>query len=191
MPNESGKVTRARRKTRTPSPGFRSSLRTRLRVCAFVGIAILGAWLAYTVNSVLTLYDVTLTIQRTDDLRERVGEAQTGLSDAEEALDRYTASGQGYDLSRHNAGRTALHMALGAISRRVLTESSRGLIDRAEAAEEIYAEGGRRSDRRLSSGRARRRPRPARQRRRPRGRKAARRPRGAPGTLPADRGPGR
>jgi len=139
MPNESGKVTRARRETRTPSPGFRSSLRTRLRVCAFVGIAVLGAWLAYTVNSVLTLYDVTLTIQRTNDLRERVGEAQTGLSEAEEALDRYTASGQGYDLSRHNAGRTALHMALGAVSRRVLTESSRGLIDRAEAAEEIYA----------------------------------------------------
>jgi signal transduction histidine kinase/DNA-binding response OmpR family regulator len=123
----------------TPGPGFRNSLRTRLRISAFIGIAILGAWLAYTVNAVLSLYDVTLTIQRTTDLRERVQEAQGGLSEAEEALDRYTSSGQGFDLSRHNADRTALHMALGAISRRALTESVRGLIQRAEAAEEIYA----------------------------------------------------
>jgi signal transduction histidine kinase/CheY-like chemotaxis protein len=122
----------------TPTPGFRNSLRTRLRISAFVGIAILGAWLAYTANAVRSLYDVTLTIQRTTDLRERVQDAQGGLSDAEEALDRYTSSGQGYDLSRHNAGRTALHMALGAISRRALTESVRGLIQRAEAAEQIY-----------------------------------------------------
>jgi signal transduction histidine kinase/CheY-like chemotaxis protein len=127
------------RKVGTPGPGFRSSLRTRLRVLAFIGIAILGAWLAYTANAVLALYDVALTIQRTSDLRERVQEAQNGLSEAEEALDRYTASGQGYDLSRHHAGRTSLHMALGAVSRRVLTEGSRGLIQRAEAAEEIYA----------------------------------------------------
>ena len=122
----------------TPAPGFRNSLRTRLRISAFIGIAILGAWLAYTVNAVLSLYDVTLTIQRTTDLRERVQDAQGGLSDAEEALDRYTSSGQGFDLSRHNAGRTALHMALGAISRRALTESVRGLVQRAEAAEQIY-----------------------------------------------------
>jgi signal transduction histidine kinase/DNA-binding response OmpR family regulator len=113
-------------------------LRTRLRISAFIGIAILGAWLAYTVNAVLSLYDVTLTIQRTTDLRERVQDAQGGLSEADEALDRYTSSGQGYDLSRHNAGRTALHMALGAISRRAQTESVRGLIQRAEAAEQIY-----------------------------------------------------
>ncbi len=139
MPNSPTKTGHAPRRTPTPRPGFRTSLRTRLRVSAFVGIAILGAWLAYTVNAVLTLYDVTLTIQRTTDLRERVQDAQAGLSDAEEALDRYTSSGQGYDLSRHNAGRTALHMALGAISRRPLTESVRGLVQRAEAAEEIYA----------------------------------------------------
>jgi hypothetical protein len=82
---------------------------------------------------------VALTIQRTSDLRERVQEAQTGLLESEESLDRYTASGQGYDLSRHNAARTSLHMALGAISRRVLTESARGIIERAEAAEEVYA----------------------------------------------------
>jgi hypothetical protein len=84
----------------TPAPGFRNSLRTRLRISAFIGIAILGAWLAYTVNAVLSLYNVTLTIQRTTDLRERVQEAQGGLSEAEEALDRYTSSGQGFDLSR-------------------------------------------------------------------------------------------
>jgi hypothetical protein len=114
-------------------------LRTRFRVSALVGIAILGAWLAYTANVVMALYDVALTIQRTTDLRERVQEARAGLEAAEEALDRYTSNGQGYDLSRHNSARTALHMALGAISRRVLTESARGLIQRAEAAEEIYA----------------------------------------------------
>ena len=129
----------AAKRTRTRSPGFRSSLRTRLRVSAFVGIAILGAWLAYTVNAVLALHQVAVTIQRTSDLRERIQEAQTGLFEADEALDRYTASGQGYDLSRHNAGRTSLHMALGAASRRVLTESSRGLLQRAEAAEQMYA----------------------------------------------------
>jgi signal transduction histidine kinase/DNA-binding response OmpR family regulator len=139
MSNDSAKAGRAPGRTVTPAPGFRNSLKTRLRISAFIGIAILGAWLAYTVNAVLALYDVTLTIQRTTDLRERVQDAQAGLSEAEEALDRYTSSGQGYDLSRHNAGRTALHMALGAISRRALTESVRGLIQRAEAAEEIYA----------------------------------------------------
>ena len=132
-----GKVTRAGG-IRPPAPGFRSSLRTRLRISAFVGITILGVWLAYTVNAVLALYGVTLTIQRTTDLRERVQDAQAGLSEAEEGLERYVSSGQGYDLSRHNAGRTTLHMALGAISRRVLTETSRGLVQRAEAAEEIY-----------------------------------------------------
>ena len=114
-------------------------MRARLRLSAFIGIAILGAWLAYTVNTVLALYNVTLTIQRTTDLRERVQDAQSGLAEAQEALERYLAAGQGYDLSRHNSGRTTLHMALGAMSRRVLTESSRGLIQRAEAAEEIYA----------------------------------------------------
>ena len=138
MTNDPSGARRARR-TRAPGPGFRTSLRTRFRVSALLGIAILGAWLAYTANVVMALYDVALTIQRTTDLRERVQEARAGLEAAEEALDRYTSSGQGYDLSRHNSARTALHMALGAISRRVLTESARGLIQRAEAAEEIYA----------------------------------------------------
>jgi signal transduction histidine kinase/CheY-like chemotaxis protein len=138
MSNDTMKTGRAPGSAATPAPGFRNSLKTRLRISAFIGIAILGVWLAYTVNAVLSLYDVTLTIQRTTNLRERVQDAQGGLSEAEEALDRYTSSGQGYDLSRHNAGRTELHMALGAISRRALTESVRGLIQRAEAAEQIY-----------------------------------------------------
>src|SRR6476469_10444216 len=139
MSSDSSLSGQAPRRTRTPGPGFRTSLRTRFRISALVGVALLGAWLTYTVNAVLGLYDVALTIQRTADLRERVQEAQAGLSASEESLDRYTSSGQGYDLSRHNAGRTALHMALGAISRRILTENARGLIQRAEAAEEIYA----------------------------------------------------
>jgi signal transduction histidine kinase/DNA-binding response OmpR family regulator len=138
MKNDSSSARRAPKGTQAPGPGFRTSLRTRFRISALVGIAILGAWLAYSANAVMGLYDVALTIQRTTDLRERVQEARAGLEAAEEALDRYTSSGQGYDLSRHNAARTALHMALGAISRRAPTESTRGLIQRAEAAEEIY-----------------------------------------------------
>ena len=137
MTVEPGKPASAER-TRLPPPGFQASLRARLRISAFIGIAILAGWLAFTINAVFSLYGVTLTIQRTADLRERVQDAQNGLAEAHEAFERYTASGQGYDLSRHNAGRTTLHMALGAMSRRVLTESSRGLLQRAEAAEEIY-----------------------------------------------------
>src|SRR5216683_2783881 len=108
MKNNSSSARQAPKRTRTPGDGFRTSLRTRFRVSALVGIAVLGAWLAYTANVVLALYDVALTIQRTTDLRERVQEARAGLEAAEEALDRYTSSGQGYDLSRHNSARTAL-----------------------------------------------------------------------------------
>ena len=138
MTTDPGPLTRDQ-KTRVPPAGFRTSLRARLRLSALIGIAILGAWLAYTVNAVLALYGVTVAIQRTTDLRERVQDAQSGLGEAEEALERYLSAGQGYDLSRHNSGRTSLHMALGAMSRRVLTESSRALVQRAEAAEEIYS----------------------------------------------------
>jgi signal transduction histidine kinase/DNA-binding response OmpR family regulator len=123
----------------SPVPGARSSLKTRLKLSAFVGLAIIAAWLYYTVNEVLTLYDVTRDIQRTTDLRERVGDAKSALAEAEDALDRYTQSGQGYDLSRHHAGRTAIRIALGAIRRRILTESSRGSLEQAEAAEDIYS----------------------------------------------------
>ena len=131
---------------------MRSSLRTRLRVYGFAGLAVIAAWLAFTVSAVLDLYDVTVTVQRSTDLRERVREAQTGLKDAEEALDRYTATGQGYDLSRHRAGRTALTIALGAIRRRILTEGSRGLLETAEAAEQTYSKAADRAIARFRPG---------------------------------------
>jgi signal transduction histidine kinase/CheY-like chemotaxis protein len=123
----------------TPIPGVRSSLRTRLKVSAFVGLAIIAAWLYYAVNQVLTLHDVTLEIQRATDLRERVGDAKNGLAEAEDALDRYTQAGQGYDLSRHHEGRTTIRGALGAMRRRVMTETSRGSLEQVEAAEEVYS----------------------------------------------------
>ena len=117
----------------------RSTLKTRLKVSAFVGLAIIAAWLYYTVNEVLTLYEVTHDIQRTTDLRERVGDAKNALAEAEDSLDRYTQGGEGYDLSRHHASRTTLRAALGAIRRRILTESSRGSLEQAEASEDIYS----------------------------------------------------
>jgi signal transduction histidine kinase/DNA-binding response OmpR family regulator len=122
-----------------PLAAARSSLKTRLKVSAFVGLGIIAAWLYYTVNQVLTLYDVTRDIQRTTDLRERVSDAKTALAEAEDSLDRYTQTGQGYDLSRHHNGRTTVRASLGAIRRRILSESSRGSLEQAEAAEEIYS----------------------------------------------------
>jgi signal transduction histidine kinase/CheY-like chemotaxis protein len=127
-------------------------LKTRLKVTAFVGLAIIAAWLYYTVNQVLTLHDVTLDIQRTTDLRERVGDAKNALAEAEDSLDRYTQNGQGYDLSRHHAGRTTLRTALSAIRRRVITESSRGTLEQAEAAEEIYSQAADRAIARWAPG---------------------------------------
>jgi len=114
-------------------------LKTRLKISAFVGLGIIAAWLYYAVNQVLTLYDITRDIQRTTGLRERVGDAKTALAEAEDSLDRYTQTGQGYDLSRHHNGRTTLRASLGAIRRRILSESSRGSLEQAEAAEEIYS----------------------------------------------------
>ena len=107
MTDSALRIFRPGRGPRPPAPALHSSLRTRLRVYGFAGLAIIAAWLTYSLRSVLTLSDVTLTIQRTIDLRERVHDAETGLKDAEESLDRYTSTGQGYDLSRHHAGRTA------------------------------------------------------------------------------------
>jgi len=129
-------------------PEVRSSLRTRLRIYAFVGLAIIAAWLYFTVNAVVALYDLTLGIERNTYFRERVGDAQVGLNEAEEALDRYTLSGQGYDLSRHHAGRTALSTALGTIRRRSVTQGTRGDLERVEAAAEMYA---RTADRTIAS----------------------------------------
>jgi signal transduction histidine kinase/CheY-like chemotaxis protein len=130
----------------------RSSLKTRLKVSAFVGLAIIAAWLYYAVIQVLTLYDVTRDIQRTTDLRERVGDAKNALAEAEDALDRYTQEGQGYDLSRHHAGLTTIRAALAAIRRRILTESSRGSLEQAEAAEEIYSKAADRAIARWAPG---------------------------------------
>ncbi|MEP6768072.1 MAG: response regulator [Acidobacteriota bacterium] len=122
-----------------PPSGPRSALRTRLRIYSAVGLAILGAWLYYTVNTVLSLYDVTLAIEQSTDLRQRVLDAQGGLKDSEESLERYISGGQGYDLSRHHVARTSMRTALGAIRRRATTVGSRGSLERAESAEEIYS----------------------------------------------------
>ena len=135
-----------------PMAVARSSLKTRLKVSAFVGLAIIAAWLYYAVIQVLTLYDVTRDIQRTTDLRERVGDAKNALAEAEDALDRYTQDGQGYDLSRHHAGLTTIRTALAAIRRRILTESSRGSLEQAEAAEEIYSKAADRAIARWAPG---------------------------------------
>jgi len=137
---------------RRPSAPTRSSLKTRLKVSAFVGLAIIAAWLSYTVNQVLTLYDVTRDIQRTTDLRERVGDAKSAVGEAEDSLDRYTQGGEGYDLSRHHSSRTTLRAALGAIRRRILTESSRGSLEQAEASEEIYSKAADRAIARWAPG---------------------------------------
>ena len=122
-----------------PPSGPRSALRTRLRIYSAVGLAILGAWLYYTVNTVLSLYDVTLAIEQSTDLKQRVLDAQGGLKDSEESLERYISGGQGYDLSRHHIARTSMRTALGAIRRRATTVGSRGSLERAESAEEIYS----------------------------------------------------
>jgi len=133
---------------RPAGPAARSSLRTRLSIYAFVGLAIIGAWLYFTVNAVVALYNQTLAIEQSTDMRERVGEAQVGLTEAEEALDRYTLSGQGYDLSRHHAGRTRLAAGLGTIRRHDLSQGARGDLERAEAAADVY---GRMADRTIAS----------------------------------------
>lgn len=119
--------------------GAGSALRNRLRVYAAIGLAILGAWLYYTVNAVLGLYDVTLSIERSTGLRQGVVDAASALRDADESLDRYLNGGQGYDLSRNESSRTTLRAALGAIRQRPLTEGTRGSLERVNAAEDIYS----------------------------------------------------
>lgn len=113
-----------------------------------MGLAVVAAWLYYTVNAVRNLYSVTLALERTTDLRERTHDAELGLNAAEESLDRYISRGEAYDLSRHHTGRTTLQTALGAIRRRGVTEAGRGLLERAEATEQLY---GQTSDRTVSS----------------------------------------
>ena len=126
----------------------RSSLRTRLRIYAFIGLAIIGAWLYYAINAVVALYNVTRTIEYSTEMRERVQDAQAGLNEAEEAIDRYTLAGQGYDLSRHHAGRMTLSTALDTIRRRSAPPGTRGFLESAEAAAEMY---GKAADRTIAS----------------------------------------
>src|ERR1700730_3380071 len=102
---------------------FKSPLRARLRIYAIVGLAIVGAWLYYTINTVLSLYDSTLQIARYTNLRERVTDALGGLQEASDGLDRFSREGQGYDLSQHYSGRMAVQTSLGAIRRQPLTEA--------------------------------------------------------------------
>jgi signal transduction histidine kinase/DNA-binding response OmpR family regulator len=127
------------KKDRSGSQLVRSPLRTRLRIYAAVGLAIVSAWLYYTINAVFGLYSTTLAIQRNTELRQQVQDAQNGLSNAEDALGRFMTGGQGYDLARHHAGRTALRAAVGAIHASARTESTRGQLQRAEAEEALYA----------------------------------------------------
>jgi signal transduction histidine kinase/CheY-like chemotaxis protein len=133
------------RRTVTPTnatpagPGAnRSSLRTRLRLYAILGTLIVGGWLYYTINAVLSLYDSTVQISRFTDLHERVTDAIGALQDASASLDRYAREGQGYDLAQHNLGRTTVKSSLGAIRRQPLAESVQSGIRRADAAEEVW-----------------------------------------------------
>jgi len=116
----------------------RSSLRTRMRLYAVVGLVVIGGWLYYTISTVLGLYEATVQIAGYTNLRERTTDALTGLSEATESLDRYLRNGEGYDLSQYHVGRTALTTAVGAIHRQPLTEATLGTVRAAEAAVEVY-----------------------------------------------------
>jgi len=117
----------------------RNSLKARIRIYAALGLVVVGAWLYYTVNTVLGLYDATVQIARYTELRERVTDAIGSLRESSDSLDRYSREGLGYDLSQHYASRTELKTSLGAIRRQSLTEGSSGKLRRAEAAENVYA----------------------------------------------------
>ncbi|MFN2386501.1 MAG: response regulator [Thermoanaerobaculia bacterium] len=130
---------------RSPPAGFRTSLKTRLRWYAFVGVAIVGSWLYYTVGTVRALYDVTGDIERNTELVERVRDAESGLREAQDGIERFTQSGQGYDLSRYQAGRVRLRTALGAIARGLLSERDRGLLHKAASAEEVFVQSAQRA----------------------------------------------
>ncbi len=86
-----------------------SSLRTRMRLYALLGLLVVGGWLYYTINQVLSLYDATVQISRYTNLRERTTDAMAGLTEAAESLDRYVRNGEGYDLSRHYFGPDGAH----------------------------------------------------------------------------------
>ena len=117
---------------------MRSSLRTRIRIYAVVGLLVVGGWLYYTIQAVLGLYDATLQTTLYTDLRQRVTDAMAQVQEASDSLDRYLREGQGYDLSQHYASRTELKGSLGAIRRQPLPVVIGGTFRRAEAAAEVY-----------------------------------------------------
>ena len=125
-------------RTRATTRTVRSSLRTRIRFYAMLGLLVIGGWLFYTIRAVLGLYDATLQTTLYTDLRQRVTDAMSQVQEASDSLDRYLREGQGYDLSQHYASRTELKGSLGAIRRQVLPVVIGGTFRRAEAAAEVY-----------------------------------------------------
>src|SRR5262245_25150382 len=116
----------------------RSSLRTRLRIYVVVGLLVVGGWLYYTIQAVLSLYDATLQTTLYTALRQRVTDAMSQVQEASDSLDRYLREGQGYDLSQHYASRSELKSSIGAIRRQPLPVVIGGTFRRAEAAAEVY-----------------------------------------------------
>jgi signal transduction histidine kinase/DNA-binding response OmpR family regulator len=110
-----------------------------------VGLAIVGSWLYYTVNTVRALYAVTGDIERNTELVDRVRDAEEGLREAQDGVERFTQGGQGYDFSRFQAGRTRLRTALGAIARGLLSERVRGILHKATSAEEVFVSAAQRA----------------------------------------------
>ena len=125
-------------RTRATARTVRSSLRTRIRLYAVLGLLVVGGWLYYTIQAVLGLYDATLQTTLYTDLRQRVTDAMSQVQEASDSLDRYLREGQGYDLSQHYASRTELKGSLGAIRRQPLPVVIGGTFRRAEAAAEVY-----------------------------------------------------
>ncbi len=118
----------------------RSSLRTRIRIHAGIGLLVVGAWLYFAISAVLGLYDSTLQIARYNDLRQRVTDALAAVKESTEGLDRYLRQGQGYDLSQHDVALASLKASLGAIHLQALPVASLGVLRKAESAEETYAQ---------------------------------------------------
>ena len=117
-----------------------SSLRSRIRIYAAVGLLVVGAWLYFAINAVLGLYDATVQIARYTDLRQRVTDASSAVQEGTESLERYLREGQGYDLSQHYASRTALETSIGAIRRQQLPVATLGTLRQAEAADQTWSD---------------------------------------------------
>src|SRR5262249_21720751 len=112
----------------------RTSLRSRIRVYAAIGLLVIGGWLYVAVHAVLNLYDATNEIARYTALGQRVSDALGSVREGTDSLDRYVRQGQGYDLSQHEASRTAIRTSLGAIRLQPLTVTTAGTLRQAEAA---------------------------------------------------------